>query len=92
MQHHIKEKNTRPDAETLEQLEKDVLDLQQSMTILHDLVMEQQPEIDTIEKCISDTKQLACETKQELDEALSYTSWTSYITYAAGAIVMYFLL
>ncbi len=87
----IQNKNQRPDATTLYQLEQDVLQLKQSMSILHELVQEQQPEIDTIEQCINETKLLTSESKSDLEEAATY-SWSSYFTYVAGILVMYMIL
>ena len=65
--------------ETYEQIEKDVIQLNESMNILHELVHEQQESIDTIEEFIHETKNEIIVGKEELKEGESYLSFTHKI-------------
>ena len=63
-----------------EQLEKDVIQLQESMNILQELVQEQQEPIDNLEDFIHHSKQDIKEANTELVESKSY-SYSSYSSY-----------
>lgn len=75
----------------MEQIEKDVLQLKESMDILHDLVSDQKQEIDTIENMIIQSKE---ETKNAVEDLNSEnTSFTRY-GYVAGlmTILLFFFI
>ena len=68
----------------MENLEKDILDLQQSMEILHEIVERQQPDIDSIELYIEQSKK---EVKVEIIEEKSNFSYYA----SAGVILLFFI-
>ena len=76
------------------QIEKDVVQLKETMEILHDIVSEQQPELDSIEQHIHESKTHVAEAEIALTEATIYSQYTNYLWYVAsglGAIALYFL-
>jgi t-SNARE complex subunit (syntaxin) len=68
----------------MENLEKDIFDLQQSMEILHEIVERQQPDIDSIESYIEQSKK---EVKVEIIEEKSNFSYYA----SAGVILLFFI-
>lgn len=80
--------------ETYQKIEQDVVHLQESMNILHDLVHSQQDNLDTIEDMIHLTKENTENGETELTVAQSSLNYTNYIGYIAGGIVtlLYFIL
>jgi len=76
------------------QIEKDVVQLQETMEILHDMVTEQQQEIDSIEQHINESKTHVTEVEIALTEATTYSQYKNYLWYVAsglGAIALYLL-
>ena len=73
--------------ETYEQLEKDVIQLNESMNILHELIHEQKESIDSIEEFIHETKKEVIVGKEELKESDSYLSFTHKIGISLIGIV-----
>jgi len=76
------------------QIEKDVVQLKETMDILHDIVTEHQQEIDSIEQHIHESKTHVAEAEIALTEATTYSHYTNYLWYVAsglGAIALYFL-
>lgn len=69
-----------------EQLEKDVIQLQESMNILQELVQEQQAPIDNLEDFIHHSKQDIKKANTELVESKSY-SYSSYFIYASSVAI-----
>ena len=77
-----------------DEIERDVLQLQQSMNILHEMVHEQQASITTLEEAISESKRDIQESVPILEEARSY-SWTSSIRsigFGGGVMLLFYLL
>ena len=74
-----------------EQLEKDVIQLQESMNILQELVQEQQAPIDNLEDFIHHSKQDIKKANTELVESKSY-SYSSYFIYAYNLQILLFIL
>jgi hypothetical protein len=68
----------------MEKLEKDILDLQESMEILHQIVESQQSDIDSIESYIEQSK------KEVNVEIIEEKSNFSYYT-SAGVILLFFI-
>ena len=77
--------------EAYQQIEKDVVHLQESMDILHNLVHTQQGHLDTIEDMIHLTKENAEKGETELkDASLNYKSYIQYV--AVGMVtLLYFI-
>jgi len=77
--------------EAYQQIEKDVLHLQESMDILHNLVHAQQDHLDTIEDMIHLTTENAEKGETELkDASLNYKSYIQYV--AVGMVtLLYFI-
>jgi t-SNARE complex subunit (syntaxin) len=73
--------------EQYEQLEQDVLMLQDSMNILHELVHSQQESIDTLEEYIEESKINTSHALKEIKEAKEVSTWYDYTKYIAGGIV-----
>jgi len=73
----------------MDQLEKDVLNLKESMDILASIINEQQDSIDTLENFIEQSKETVKESKEDIKDSSTYT--TTYIT---GGILclLYFLI
>lgn len=67
----------------MEKLEKDMLDLQESMEILHEIVERQQPDIDSIESYIEQSKK---KVKVEIEEKSNFSYYAS-----AGVILLFFI-
>jgi len=77
-----------------DEIESDVLQLQQSMNILHEMIHEQQASITTLEETISESKRDIQESVPMLEEATSY-SWTSSIRsigFGGGVMILFYLL
>jgi len=70
----------------MDQLEKDVLDLQKSMNILATIVNEQQESIDTLENFIEQSKETVKESSNDLHKTSEYNSST--YTYIIGSIIV----
>lgn len=68
----------------MEKLEKDMLDLQESMEILHEIVERQQPVIDSIESYIEQSKK---EVNVEIIEEKSNFSYYA----STGVILLFFI-
>jgi hypothetical protein len=68
----------------MEKLEKDMLDLQESMEILHQIVESQQSDIDSIESYIEQSKK---EVNVEIIEEKSNFSYYA----SAGVILIFFM-
>ena len=86
--------NTEQKKDSMEELEQDVLLLKESMHIIHELVSEQQVELDTIEQCIEESKNQVNESAIELKETETNDSYWNYI-YASsmsGVILFIYLL
>ena len=73
----------------MDQLEKDVLNLKESMDILASIVNEQQDSIDTLENFIEQSKEKVKESKEDIKDSNTYT-----ISYITGGILclLYFLI
>ena len=81
--------------ETYKKIEQDVVYLQESMDILHDLVYSQQDDLDTIEDMIHLTKENTEKGSTELIDAnQSNLNYTKYIGYITGGMItlLYFIL
>ena len=86
--------NTEQKKDSMKELEQDVLLLKESMNIIHELVSEQQVELNTIEQCIEESKHEVKEAAIELKETETNHSYWNYI-YASsmsGAILFIYLL
>jgi t-SNARE complex subunit (syntaxin) len=83
--------DTRHDNDTYKQIEYDVIQLQESMSILHELVKEQQEPLDTLEDFIQESKTNVIQAEQELTEASTYSSKIMYILGGIASVVIYFL-
>ena len=70
----------------MDQLEKDVLDLQKSMNILASIVDEQQESIDTLEHFIEQSKETINESSNDLHKTNEYKSST--YAYIIGSILV----
>lgn len=69
------------------QIEEDIINLKQSFDILHELVSEQQPQIDMIEDFIMLSKESTKEAYVELKKAETYTysyNIKDYVCYISG--------
>ena len=73
--------------EKYDQIEKDVILLQESMNILHNIIETHQEHLDTIEDMIQHTKE---ECKQGRTDLVISTE-TSYINYIAGGLFTLFI-
>lgn len=73
------------------QIEKDVLLLQESMNILHNVVQTQQDDIDTIEDMIQHTKQECKQGSTDLVISTETQQQTNYINYIAGGLFTLFI-
>ena len=77
-----------------DEIERDVLQLQQSMNILQEMVHEQQASLTTLEEAISESKRDIQESVPMLEEATTY-SWTSSIGsigFGGGVMLLFYLL
>ncbi len=77
-----------------DEIERDVIQLQQSMNMLHEMVYEQQASITTLEEAISESKRDIQESVPILEEATSY-SWSSSIRsigFGGGIMILFYLL
>jgi|LakMenE01Jun11ns_1017448.scaffolds.fasta_scaffold8289494_1 hypothetical protein len=77
--------------EVYTQIEKDVLLLQESMNILHNVVHTQQDDIDTIEDMIQHTKQECKQGSTDLVISTETQQQTNYINYIAGGLFTLFI-
>jgi t-SNARE complex subunit (syntaxin) len=77
--------------EVYTQIEKDVLLLQESMNILHNVVQTQQDDIDTIEDMIQHTKQECKQGSTDLVISTETQQQTNYINYIAGGLFTLFI-
>jgi len=66
---------------TIQSLEKEVKQLHESMTLLHDLVRDQQPVVDSIEDSIHYSKEQSRSGHQDLKQAKEYQGATSSINH-----------
>jgi len=76
--------------QALHTLEQDIHRLRESMTLLHDLVQDQQPTLDSIEDSIRHSKEQTEAAKEDLQQAEVYqasTSATNRLIALAGIIV-----
>ncbi len=78
--------------DTYKQIEHDVIQLKESMSILHELVKEQQEPLDTLEDFIQESKTNVIHAEQELTEASTYSSKITYILGAIASVVIYFFI
>lgn len=75
-----------------EQIERDVIRLQESMSILHELVKEQQDPLDTLEDFIHESKTNVIQAQNDLTDASTYSSKIMYILGGIAGVVIYFLI
>ena len=76
----------------MNELEKDILNLQKSMNILATIVNEQQESFDTLENFIKESKEEINESSIDLKKTISIkTSYTSYIT-GSILVLLYFII
>ena len=68
-------------------LERDVVQLQQSMQIMHDLVYSQQESIDSLEDSIEETFQQVEKAEQDLEKGKTIAENTNKISYISGISV-----
>ena len=73
----------------MNELEKDILDLQKSMNILATIVNEQQDSFDTLENFIQESKETINESTIDLKKTT--TSYNSYIT-GSILVLLYFII
>ena len=73
----------------MNELEKDLLDLQKSMNILATIVNEQQESFDTLENFIQESKETINESTIDLKKTT--TSYNSYIT-GSILVLLYFII
>ena len=78
--------------DTYTQIEQDVLQLQESMSILHELVKEQQEPLDTLEDFIQESKTNVIHAQNDLSDASSYSTKIMYMLGGIASVVIYFLL
>jgi t-SNARE complex subunit (syntaxin) len=69
---------------------KEVLDLKQSMDILHEIVKSHQPMIDSIEIFIEESKKEVKESKKEIESISNYQS--NWIYYIGTIVFIYFII
>lgn len=81
----------KEDKEIYTQIEKDVLLLQESMNILHNMVKTQQDNLDTIEDMIHHTKQECKQGSTDLVISTETQQQTNYINYIAGGLFTLFI-
>lgn len=72
-------------------LENDVLQLKETVTIFHNLVNQQQESIDTIESFIQESKQNVTTSLPDLQTADKTQSSTTYLTVGVGFITSIFV-
>jgi len=75
----------------MDQLEKDVLDLQKSMNILATIVNEQQESIDTLENFIEQSKETVKESSNDLHKTSEYIFSYNNITITGTILVLLYL-
>jgi t-SNARE complex subunit (syntaxin) len=73
-----------------DELEKEMKELKESMDILHDMVQEQQPRIDSIEDYIEQSKEEITEGISDINETVKQKETTSW-TYMAISLTMFVL-
>jgi t-SNARE complex subunit (syntaxin) len=78
--------------ETYTQIEQDVIQLLESMSILHELVKEQQEPLDTLEDFIQESKTNVIHAQSDLSDASSYSTKIMYMLGGIASVVVYFLL
>jgi t-SNARE complex subunit (syntaxin) len=78
--------------DTYTQIEQDVIQLQESMSILHELVKEQQEPLDTLEDFIQESKTNVIHAQSDLTEASTYSTKIMYMLGGIASAVIYFLL
>ena len=81
----------KEDKEIYTQIEKDVLLLQESMNILHNMVETQQDHLDTIEDMIHHTKKECKQSSTDLVISTETQQQTNYINYIAGGLFTLFI-
>jgi t-SNARE complex subunit (syntaxin) len=74
--------------ESLEKLEADVLQLKQTMDMMHDVVLDQKPSLNHIEDFIAESKKEVVEAAPVIQEAASYSSYLYYIAASVGTTVL----
>lgn len=75
-----------------QQIEKDVVDLRESMHILYDLVNGQQDHLDTIEDMIHHTKEESEKVVTDLVEIQQTTNYMKYIMGGIATLILYILI
>ena len=84
-------KEDKDNKEIYAEIEKDVLLLQESMGILHNMIETQQDHLDTIEDMIHHTKQECKQGSTDLVVSSETQQQTSYINYIAGGLFTLFI-
>jgi hypothetical protein len=81
----------KEDKKVYAEIEKDVILLQESMAILHNMIETQQDHLDTIEDMIHHTKQECKQGSTDLVISTETQQETSYINYIAGGLFTLFI-
>ena len=81
----------KEDKKVYTEIEKDVILLQESMAILHNMIETQQDHLDTIEDMIHHTKQECKQGSTDLVISSETQQQTSYINYIAGGLFTVFI-
>lgn len=68
------------------QIESDMIKLNQTMTILQELIREQQAPIDSLESFIAESKQETAQAHVALETTEDYRSMNRYIQLVAGSL------
>jgi len=68
------------------QIERDIIKLNETMSILRNLVMEQQPSIDSIETFIEESKAHVTQSQSVLVQAEEYHAGTNIVHYVIGSV------
>lgn len=84
-------KEDKDNKEIYAEIEKDVLLLQESMAILHNMIEAQQDHLDTIEDMIHHTKQECKQGSTDLVVSSETQQQTNYISYIAGGLFTLFI-
>ena len=72
--------------ESLEKLEADVLQLKQTMDMMHDVVLDQK--LDQLEDFIAESKKEVVQAAPIMEEAASYSSYLYYMAAGVGTTVL----
>ena len=73
---------------SLEKLEADVLQLKQTMDMMHDVVLDQKPSLDQLEDFIAESKKKVEQAQPVIEEAASYSSYLYYMAAGVGTTVL----